>query len=250
MNAIIFAGGAALLSILAFSVPTSAADPDPLVLSDVRWIAEPAGGKQGTPRVRIQHKQSNSDQTLDGSRTYFAEAQAALSRGTAGPVSFTVTHDAGTLSCTGNLTRAFEGKGACRFTSDPGFERELGERGLAPDHRSTLLAMLMVDATIELADGLTAEGVRPKDGEDLIAAAALEVRPDYVRDLKSEALVLTDIQDAIACKALGVDGAYVRALAAAGYRKLSADDVVGMKAMGVTGDYAQAMNRAAGRNAK
>ena len=246
MNAIIFAGGAALLSILAFSVPTSAADPDPLVLSDVRWIAEPAGGKQGTPRVRIQHKQSNSDQTLDGSRTYFAEAQAALSRGTAGPVSFTVTHDAGTLSCTGNLTRAFEGKGECRFTSDPGFERELGERGLAPDHRSTLLAMLMVDATIELADGLAAEGVRPKDGEDLIAAAALEVRPDYVRDLKSEALVLTDIQDAIACKALGVDGAYVRALAAAGYRKLSADDVVGMKAMGVSPDYARAMNRARG----
>ena len=250
MNAIIFAGGAALLSILAFSVPTSAADPDPLVLSDVRWIAEPAGGKQGTPRVRIQHKQSNSDQTLDGSRTYFAEAQAALSRGTAGPVSFTVTHDAGTLSCTGNLTRAFEGKGECRFTSDPGFERELGDRGLAPDHRSTLLAMLMVDATIELADGLAAEGVRPKDGDDLIAAAALDVRPDYVRDLKSEALTLTDIEDAIACKALGVDGAYVRALAAAGYRKLSADDVVGMKAMGVTGDYAQAMNRAAGRNAK
>ena len=246
MNAIIFAGGAALLSILAFSVPTSAADPDPLVLSDVRWIAEPAGGKQGTPRVRIQHKQSNSDQTLDGSRTYFAEAQAALSRGTAGPVSFTVTHDAGTLSCTGNLTRAFEGKGECRFTSDPGFERELGERGLAPDHRSTLLAMLMVDATIELADGLAAEGVRPKDGEDLIAAAALEVRPDYVRDLKSEALVLTDIQDAIACKALGVDGAYVRALASAGYRKLSADDVVGMKAVGVSPEYAQAINRARG----
>ncbi|MDO9370757.1 MAG: hypothetical protein Q7T68_19515 [Sphingopyxis sp.] len=248
MNALLFAGGAALLSILAFSAPTTAADP--LVLTVVRWVAEPAGGKRGAPRVRIQHKQSNSDQTLDGSRAYFAEAKTALSRGTAGPVNFTVTHDAGTLSCTGNLTRAFEGKGECRFTSDPGFERELGDRGLAPDHRSTLLAMLMVDATIELADGLAAEGVRPRDGDDLIAAAALDVRPDYVRDLKSEALTLTDIEDAIACKALGVDGAYVRALAAAGYRKLSADDVVSMKAMGVTGEYAQAMNRAAGRNAK
>lgn len=248
MNAIIFAGGAALLSILAFSAPTTAADP--LVLTDVRWVAEPAGGKQGAPRVRIQHKQSNSDQTLDGSRAYFAEAQAALSRGTAGPVSFTVTHDAGRLACTGHLSRAFEGKGACRFTSDPAFERKLGDRGLSPEKRSTLLAMLMVDATIELADGLTAEGVRPKDGDDLIAAAALNVRPDYIRDLKSEALVLTDIEDAIACKALGVDGDYVRALAAAGYRKLSADDVVSMKAMGVTGAYAQAMNRATGGTAK
>jgi len=250
MNALLFAGGAALLSILACSVPTAAADPDPLILSDVRWVAEPTGGKKGAPRVRIQHKQSNSDQALDGSRAYFADAQTALARGAAGPVSFTVTHDAGTLSCTGHLSRAFEGKGECRFTSDPEFERKLGDRGLSPGKRSTLLAMLMVDATIGLADGLTAEGVRPKDGDDLIAAAALEVRPDYIRDLKSEALVLTDIEDAIACKALGVDGDYVRALAAAGYRKLSADDVVSMKAMGVTGAYAQAMNRATGGTAK
>jgi hypothetical protein len=248
MKALYFAGSAALLSILACSAPTAAADP--LVLTDVRWVAEPAGGKKGAPRVRIQHKQSNSDQTLDGSRAYLAEAQAALGRDTAGPVSFTVTHDAGTLSCTGTLTRAFEGKGECRFTSDPGFERALNERGLSPDHRSTLLAMLMVDATIDLADGLTREGVRPTDAEDLIAAAALDVRPEYVRELKSEALVLTDMEDAIACKALGVDGAYVRQLAAAGYRKLSAEEVVSMKATGVTGDYAQAMNRAAGGNGK
>jgi hypothetical protein len=244
MKALLFAGGAALLSILACSAPTAAADP--LVLSDVSWVAEPAGGKKGAPRVRIRHKQSSSDQSFDSSRPYFAAAEAALGRKTPGPVSFTVTHDAGTLACTGTLTRAFEGKGECRFTSDPAFERALGERGLAPDRRSTLLAMLMVDATIELADGLTREGVRPKDADDLIAAAALEVRPEFIRDLKSEALVLTEIEDAIACKALGVDGAYVRGLAAAGYRKLSADEVVGMKAMGVTGEYAQAMNRAAG----
>jgi hypothetical protein len=244
MKALYFAGAAALLSILACSAPTAAADP--LVLNDISWIAESAGGKKGAPRVRIQHRKSSSDQTFDGSRPHFAAAEAALGRKTPGPVSFTVTHEAGTLACSGTLTGAFEGKGACRFTSDPAFERALDERGLSPDQRSTLLAMLLVDATIGLADGLTREGVRPKDADDLIAAAALDVRPEYVRDLKSEALVLTDIEGAIACKALGVDGAYVRGLAAAGYRKLSADAVVGMKATGVTGDYAQAMNRAAG----
>ena len=248
MKALYLAGGAALLSILACAAPTAAADP--LVLTDVRWVAEPASGKKGAPRVRIQHKQSSSDRTLDGARADFAEAQTALGRATPGPVSFAVTHDAGTLSCTGTLTHAFEGKGECRFTSDPGFERALSERGLVPDRRATLLAMLMVDATIDLADGLTREGVRPKDADDLIAAAALDVRPEYIRDLKSEALVLTDMEDAIACKALGVDGAYVRGLAAAGYRKLSANEVVSMKAMGVTADYAQAMNRAAGGNGK
>ncbi|SEH17338.1 hypothetical protein SAMN05428974_2171 [Sphingopyxis sp. YR583] len=244
MKALYLAGAAALTSILACSAPTAAANP--LVLNDISWVAESAGGKKGAPRVRIQHRKSSSDQSLDGSRPYFTPAEAALGRTTQGPVSFTVMHDAGTLSCTGILNRAFEGRGECRFTSDPAFEHALSERGLSPDHRSTLLAMLLVDATIELADGLTNEGVRPKDADDLIAAAALDVRPEYVRDLKSEALVLTDVEDAIACKALGVDGAYVRGLAAAGYRKLSADEVVGMKAMGVTGEYAQAMNRATG----
>ena len=248
MKALYPGGAAALLSILACSAPTVAADP--LVLTDVRWIAEPASGKRGEPRVRIQHKKSSSDQTLDGSRPYFVEAEAALGRKTPGPVSFQVAHDAGTLSCTGTLTGAFDGRGECRFTSDPAFERELGERGLAPEQRSTLLAMLLVDASIALADGLTREGVRPKDADDLIAAAALEVRPEYIRDLKSEALVLADVEDAIACKALGVDGAYVRGLAAAGYRKLSADEVVSMKAMGVSTEYAQAMNRAVGGKRK
>ena len=75
MKAFLFAGGAALLSILACSAPTAAADP--LVLSDVNWVAEPAGGKKGAPRIRIQHKQSSSDQSFDGSRPYFAAAEAA-----------------------------------------------------------------------------------------------------------------------------------------------------------------------------
>lgn len=241
MKAPLIAASAALLTGLACAAPSTAADP--LVMRDIAWTATAATGNS-EPQLRVRYKQSNSDVSLDGARRELAPVRAAL-QGSGGPVSFTVVHSAGTLACTGTLARAFEGEGDCRFTSDPKFETALGERGLAPGRRSDLLAMVLVDATIELADGLIAAGVKPKDTDDLIAAAALDVTPDYVRDLKSEALVLTDIDDAIACKALGVDGAYVRGLAAAGYRRLSADDVVGMKALGVTGDYAVAMNRAA-----
>ena len=246
MKAPIVAVTAALLTILACAAPSTAADP--LVLSDITWTATPATGKSEA-RLRVRHKGSSSDVSLDSARRELAPVRAALNGG-GGPVSFTVVHGAGTLACTGKQARAFDGEGNCRFTSDPTFETALGARGLAPARRSDLLAMLLVDATIELADGLIAAGVKPKGTDDLIAAAALNVTGDYVRDLKSEAMVLTDIDDAIACKALGVDGAYVRGLAAAGYRKLSADDVVGMKALGVTGEYAQAMNRAAGGNVK
>src|SRR3546814_13190992 len=90
--------------------------------------------------------------------------------------------------------------------------------------------MLMVDATVALADGLTEAGLRPRDSDDLIAAAALKLSPAYVRALRGGALKLDSIDDAIACRALGVDGAYVRELAAAGYADLSAEDVVGRKA--------------------
>ncbi|MBJ7440507.1 MAG: hypothetical protein JHD35_15975 [Sphingopyxis sp.] len=238
MKTPLIAATAALLTIIACAAPSSAADP--LVMSDIEWKAQPGKNK---PHFRVSHKGSSSDLSLDSSRAGLAPARTAL-RGGAGPVAFTVVHEAGTLACTGTLTRAFEGTGRCRFTSDPAFEAALEARGLAPERRSDMLAMLLVDATIALADGLSDAGVKPDDTDDLIAAAAMEVTPAYVRDLQSEALVLTDVEDAIACKALGVDGAYVRGLAAAGYRKLSADDVVGMKALGVTGDYAVAMNRA------
>lgn len=242
MKAIYFAAGAVLLSVIACSVPSTAADQ--LVLSDIEWKATPATGK-GKPHLRVSRKRSNSDMSIDGSRRELAGTEAVL-RGATGPVSFTIVHASGTLACNGSLKGAYDGAGSCRFTADPEFERALASRGLAPEDRDDLLAMLLVDATIELADGLTAEGVKPKDDDDLIAAAALKVTPAYVRDLKSEALVLTDVDDAIACKALDVDGAYVRGLAAAGYRKLSADDVVGMKALGVSPEYAQAINRARG----
>lgn len=242
MKTLIFATGAALLSVVAGAAPSTAADP--LVLSDIAWTATPAKGK-GPPHLRVSRRQSSSDVAIDGSRRDLAGTEAAL-RSARGPVSFTIVHDSGALVCSGSLRSAFDGDGNCRFTADPQFEAGLASRGLAPDDRDDLLAMLLVDATIELADGLAAEGLRLRDDGDLIAAAALEVTPAYVRDLKSEAMVLTDVEDAIACKALNVDGAYVRGLAAAGYRKLSAEDVIGMKAVGVSPDYAQAMNRARG----
>lgn len=244
MKSLYLGASAALLSVLACAAPSTAADQ--LVLNDVHWVAEPAAEKGGAPRVRIQHKRSSSDQTLDGLRADFAEAEAALGRNTAGPVDFTIAHEAGTLSCTGTLIAAFAGEGDCRFAADAGFERALAARGLMPEKRGDLLAMLLVDATIALADGLTNEGVKPKDNGDLLGAAALDITPAYVRDLRSEALALTEVEDVIACKALGVDGAYVRGLAEAGYRGLDADEVVAMKALGVTPQYALAMNRAQG----
>src|SRR5690606_36962092 len=180
----------------------------------------------------------------DGSRPALAAAKRALA-GTAGPIAFTVAHQAGTLACDGRLSRRHEGKGGCRFTADPGFEQALAKRAIPPDDPSDLLAMLLVNVTIELADGLAVDGLRPANADQLIAAAALHVTPAYVRDLRAAPMKLGSIDDAFACRALGVNAAYVRELAGAGYTDLSVEDVIAMKALGVSGNYARRMNAAA-----
>ena len=54
MKTLIFATGAALLSVLACAAPSTAADP--LVLSDVAWQASSANGK---PHLRVSRARSN-----------------------------------------------------------------------------------------------------------------------------------------------------------------------------------------------
>ncbi len=243
MKAMFNAAFALMLSMLAAVAPAAEGANSPLELTGIKW--EMATAATGEVRLRLNHKRSSSDVALDGSRRELADARTALARSAAGPVAFTIVHEAGTLRCTGRLAGAFEGAGTCRFSGDPGFSAALAARGLAPEERSEQLAMLMVDATIALADELAREGVGADDAGGLVAAAALGVTPDYVRELKAAPLVLTNLGDAVACRALDVDGAYVRGLAAVGYGGLTADDAVKMMAMGVTPRYARAMNAAA-----
>jgi len=273
MKKMMIASSLALMSVLACAGPGQPATAAAQEEGEVRWTVEPDAGKAGAPKLRLEHRKSSSDLSLDDAlaakRPEFDAARAAL--GGSGPVRFSVAHESGTLDCTGTLTRAFAGHGTCSFAPDAGFEQALAARGLAPEKRDDIFAMLIVDATIELADGLAVEGVKPKDSDDLIAAGALEVTPEFVRGFKGTSLALSKIDDAVAfralgvtgeyigdlnaagfsrlsvddataMKALGVTGDYVRELAAAGYDQLSAEDVIGMKAMGVTGAYAKAMN--------
>ena len=246
MKTLIVTTGLAMLSALVSAAPMQPAGAAP-TLTDIRWDILPPDGDGGDePRLRIRSAGSNSTLALDGSRPEVEPAKRALS-GAAGAVAFRIAHQAGTLDCTGRLARRNDGDGECRFAADATFERALSDRGLSPEGPSDLLAMLLVDATTDLADGLTRAGLRPDDSGDLIAAAALHVTPAYVRDLKRAPMKLGSIDDALACRALGVDPAYVRELAAAGYDDLSAEDIVAMKALDVTGDYARRMNEAGAR---
>ena len=101
--------GAALLSVFACAAPSTAADPP--VPGDIAWRADPATS-DGGPLLRVSRKTSSSDVVIDGTRSEFADARAALGGGP-GPISFTIVHEAGTLACSGRLTGAFDGEN-CR----------------------------------------------------------------------------------------------------------------------------------------
>jgi len=245
MKALIVTASLAMLSALASTAPLQSTGAPP-VMTDIRWdMLPPEGSREiDNPRLHIRSDRSSSTLALDGSRPETAAAQRALA-GAAGPVAFAVTHEAGTLACDGRLSRRYEGGGGCRFAAAPGFEQALAKHGIRPGNRSDLLAMLLVNATIELADGLSRAGLPPQDADELVAAAALRVTPAYVRDLRAAPMKLTSLDDVFACRALGINAAYVRELAGAGYTDLSLEDVISMKALGVTGDYARRMNAAA-----
>lgn len=243
---LVVAAGIALFSVIACAAPAAPGKAATSAEGDIEWTVSQRGPNAGAPTLRLRERKSTSDMRLDGRRAEFSGARAALG-GSAGPVAFRVTHDAGQLTCRGTLTAAFAGAGRCSFIPDADFSRALEQRGLGTPTRRDQMAMLMVNANLALADGLIKEGLKPRDNGELIAAAALNVTPAYVRELRSGALKIDSIDTAIACKALSVDGAYVRGLASAGYTNLTSDQVVSMKALGVTPDYARSINAAAGR---
>src|SRR3546814_2066303 len=75
MKALYFGGSAALLSILACSAPSAAANP--LVLTDVRWIAEPASGKKA-PRASVSSTASRAATRVSTDRARSEEHTSEL----------------------------------------------------------------------------------------------------------------------------------------------------------------------------
>src|SRR3546814_15481144 len=73
MKALYFGGSAALLSILACSAPSAAANP--LVLPDVRWIAEPASGKKA-PRASVSSTASRAATRVSPDRALISPRSA------------------------------------------------------------------------------------------------------------------------------------------------------------------------------
>lgn len=214
-------------------------------LVGVHWTVSAAGEDAAKPTLGFRYHTSNTSFSLDGRQAADLSAvRSALGAAEAGEVAFTIDREAGVLTCRGNLTRPYVGSGTCSFAANRAFEQNLRAYQLAPDGKTDLLAMALLNADRALIDGLVRQKVAPESADDVLAAAALEVTPDYIAGLRSAGLDLRSIEDAIACRALGVEADYVRGISEAGY-KPTAEQIIAMKATGVTPEYARRMNAAA-----
>ena len=154
-------------------------------MSDIAWTVSPANDAHGAPTIEFRHDTSNTSFSLDKDAD-LGEITTALAA--AGDVGFTLTREAGSLSCQGKNAGPYDWRGSCTFAADRGFEQELRARDLAPEGRGDLLAITLLNANRALIDGLTRQGVPPESADEVIAAAALEVTPDYVAELQAAGL--------------------------------------------------------------
>lgn len=210
----------------------------------IRWSYDDEGSHgRSSWQLRFRHDHSNSsfgaDDDPELQRIVDTIAHTAQGQG----VSFRITHEAGTVACTGQAESGGRARGTCRFDPDNRFAAELARRGLAPEDSDDMLALTLVDARIALVDGLVDQGYRFEEADDLIAVAALGVSPAYAGELRGAGLKVDKLDDLVAARALHVDAAWLGEMARAGYPNLDVEQAIQMRALGVTPDYARKMAR-------
>ena len=158
-------------------------------------------------------------------------------------INFTLTREAGVLTCSGHSGERGNAAGTCRFDPDLRFTAGLARRGLTAQDSEQVLALALVDARIEQVDGLSGQGYRFDAANDLVAVAALGVSPGYASALREAGLQVDKLNDLVAARALKIDVAWLSDMARAGYPGLDVHRAIEMRALGVTPDYARRMTR-------
>ena len=209
----------------------------------IRWTFgdESSGDRHSARQLRFSHGHSNSsispDRDPEVQRVVDAIARAAPGQ----TLSFALTREAGTISCSGRADDGGDGSGTCRFDPDPSFAAALAAREIAAKDSEEMLALTLVNAHLATADGLAGEGFRLGGAGDLIAVSALGVTPAYAGELRGAGLKIYEIGDLIAARALKIDASWLGAMADAGYPNLEVGKAIQMRALGVTPDYAMKM---------
>jgi hypothetical protein len=163
-----------------------------------------------------------------------------------GPVAFTLTREAGTISCEGSFQNG-KGSGTFRFTRNPAFvtamkskgfdfESESGRKryGLSEDKVFTAAAL---NVTTALADDLQSAGFGKLGVDDLFKAAIFKIDSAFMREMKATGFPNMNMEDLVKARIFKIDAEFVGQATKMGFDKEPFESLVKMRIFKVTPEF-------------
>ena len=230
----------ALVALSLIACAPAAADDD---LSDISFQLQ--SNRSGSAQLALQYSSrrgSNSNHSNSYPWSNFAGVDASGLGGSSHPVSFTVTRDAGVLSCNGQAQNG-RASGFCDFAGSQAYADGLARRGVRGAEGVHLLHLALCDFDLATLDEFERLGYDRPSLDDVMAVAVHDVDAEYARGMAEAGYRLGDVSELVAMRIHDVTPDYVRELAANGpaWRNLPASDLLALRIHDVTPEFAREM---------
>jgi hypothetical protein len=196
----------------------------------LRWSARPTD--RGRVQLQIRHERNNSNQDWAPQ-----ELQGLDTRFPGGPLSFRITRDAGTLTCSGT-GRGGRGEGECRVQRRAAFFDSLAQRGIRVGDDWNAWQLMMFDVKLALLDELKRQDYDMPSVKDLVTAGIFKLDAAFLRELDAAGYRRKDLDDLIPLRIHNITPAFIREVRAANPRlELPVKDLVALRIHGVTPEW-------------
>ena len=160
----------------------------------------------------------------------------------AGPIHFTLTRDAGTITFDGTAARG-EGSGEYSFGANPTFGSNLASRGHGTPSLSEQFQLALFDVGYPLLDELKSQRYPTASIPELVRMGMHGVVVDYVHDMGTLHYRFSSVSELTRFRDHGVDPEFVSDLQKAGYSNIEAQELITLKDHGVDGDFIDDLSR-------
>ena len=193
----------------------------------LQFKRESSNAKSGK-RYTYQHGSFFEYNRLDG----LSESQVR----SGGPVSFSITAEAGTIQLTGSFTDK-KGKGTYVFTPNESFRSEVDRMGLGRVNDKKLFSATVLDLKLARVDELRNAGLEVNEFEDLVKATIFKVDGDYVAEMQGAGFEGLELEDLVKTRIFKIDSAYASEVNAMGFQDMSVEKLVKFRIFKVTPDF-------------
>jgi hypothetical protein len=210
----------------------------------LHFTIEPRSGDQVHVRFnreRNGHSESNWETSFRPGELAGLDVAALNSPGTR-PLRFAIVREAGRVDCSGSGGNQMA-RGICSMTSNPDFERFLGERGVGKPSDEQSFGLIALNVHRDLVDALANARYPTPSIEKLIELTAVDVTPAYIDQLSRQGYRPQSLQSLVEFAALKITPEYIGSFARAGYPNLPPDQLVQLKAMNVTPEFVRAVQQ-------